>query len=154
LKDKTMTHKLTYYHLRAEAVNDEHEQAILLTQQNGIEEPHSVLAHPWQLRAVCEQFSIVATDLQAHKTILMLTRRLQALADRAHFLADYLATHSDHKHADLSYETTYARATSDIAYEFCAELEDAQTPTEPLNEALQPVEPLADVDPRQLSIEA
>jgi len=43
-------------------------------------------------------------------------------------LHDYLLNHSDHKHADLSYELTYATACIDLANEFCAELEDAVTP--------------------------
>ena len=51
-----------------------------------------------------------------------LARRLLALRDRIDFLADWLANHSDHKHADLSYEMTYATATADIAEEFCADL--------------------------------
>lgn len=32
---------------------------------------------------------------------------------------NYLVNHSDHKHADLSYEVTYATACIDIADEFC-----------------------------------
>ena len=44
-----MTTKLTHHHLSAEQVNDEHGTAILLTQQDGIEEPHSILVHPFQL---------------------------------------------------------------------------------------------------------
>ena len=59
-----MTNKLTHHHLSAEVVNDEHGAAIMLTQQDGIEEPHSVLVHPFQLRAVCEQFGIIASDSQ------------------------------------------------------------------------------------------
>ena len=48
-EDTTMTTKLTHHHLSAEQVNDEHGTAILLTQQDGIEEPHSILVHPFQL---------------------------------------------------------------------------------------------------------
>ena len=43
------------------------------------------------------------------------------LDERVAYLAEYLAIHSDHKHADLSYETTYARATADVSEEYCAE---------------------------------
>ncbi|TSA15031.1 MAG: hypothetical protein D4R79_02015 [Comamonadaceae bacterium] len=64
------------------------------------------------------------TDPTAKKTIAMLTRRLLLLRDRIGFLSNWLANHSDHRHADLSYETTYAIATADIADEFCADLED------------------------------
>ena len=60
-----MTTKLTHHHLSAEQVNDQHGKAIMLTQQDGIEEPQSVLVHPFQLRAVCEQFGIIASDTRA-----------------------------------------------------------------------------------------
>lgn len=68
-----MQNKLTHHHLTAEAVNDEHGKAIMLTQQeDGYNEPNTVLVHPWQLRAVCEQFGIIASDPQAAKTIATL----------------------------------------------------------------------------------
>ncbi|WP_291472938.1 hypothetical protein [Acidovorax sp.] len=70
---------LTHHDLVAEEVNDEHGHAILLTQQDGLEEPRSVIAHPWQLRAVCEHFGIVASDEQAAKTIQTLQRRMKGL---------------------------------------------------------------------------
>ena len=74
--DTTMTTKLTHHHLCAEQVNDDHGTAILLTQQDGIEEPHSILVHPFQLRAVCERFGIIASDPQGAKTIATLQRRM------------------------------------------------------------------------------
>ena len=149
-----MNDKLTHHELTAEWVNDSHGRAIMLTQHStGYNEPETVLLHPWQLKGVCEQFEIIAVDPTAAKTIAILTRRLQALADRVHFLADYLANNSDHQHADLDYETTYARATSDIAYEFCAELDGVQVCTEP-SEASKPPKAPAGTDTRQLSIEA
>ncbi len=119
-----MTTKLTHHHLSAEAVNDKHGPAILLTQQDGIEEPQSVLVHPWQLRAVCEQFGIIASDPQAAKTIATLQRRMVGLRDRIDDLADWMAKHSDHAHADLSYETTQLRALQDLAGEWCADFEE------------------------------
>ena len=119
-----MTTKLTHHHLSAEAVNDKHGPAILLTQQDGIEEPQSVLVHPWQLRAVCEQFGIIASDRQAAKTIDTLQRRMAGLRDRIDDLADWMAKHSDHAHADLSYETSQLRALQDLAGEWCADFEE------------------------------
>ena len=119
-----MTAKLTHHHLTAEQVNDEHGEAIMLTQQDGIEEPHSILVHPFQLRAVCEQFGIVASDPQAAKTIATLRRRMVGLRERIDDLADWMAKHSDHAHADLSYETTQLRALQDLAGEWCAEFEE------------------------------
>lgn len=115
---------LTHHHLAAEQVNDKHGEAILLTQQDGIEEPHSVLVHPWQLRAVCEGFGIIASDQQAAKTIGTLQRRMVGLHDRIEALADWMARHSDHAHADLSYETTQLHALLDLAGEWCADFEE------------------------------
>lgn len=124
-----MTEILTHHELTAEWVDDNKGRAILLTQPaDNYDDPGSVLLHPWQLRAVCEQFGIIASDPQAARTITTLTRRLHLLRDRIDRLHDYLLNHSDHKHADLSYELTYATACIDLANEFCAELEDAVTP--------------------------
>lgn len=124
-----MTDTLKHHELTAEWVNDNQGKAIMLTQPaDNYDEPGTVLIHPWQLRAVCEQFGIIASDPQAAKTIATLTRRLMVLRDRIDHLADYLANHSDSKHADLSFEQSYATATADIADEFCAELMDTEPP--------------------------
>ena len=150
-----MTNKIQHHELTAEWVDDSQGRAIILTQHStGYDEPETVLLHAWQLKGVCEQFGIIASDPTAATTLAMLTRRLESLSSRVHFLADYLANNSDHKHADLDYETTYARATSDIAYEFCLELDGVQPCTEPSKQATEPVKPLAGADTRQLSIEA
>ena len=124
-----MTTKLTHHHLTAEPVDDEHGTArhgtaIMLTQQDGIEEPQSVLVHPFQLRAVCEQFGIIASDTRAAKTIATLQRRMVGLRDRIDNLAYWMANHTDHAHADLSYETTQLRALQDLACEWCADFEE------------------------------
>lgn len=131
-----MTTKLTHHHLTAEQVNDEHGEAIMLTQQDGIEEPHSILVHPFQLRAVCEQLGIIASDPQAAKTIATLQRRMVKLRERIDDLADWMAKHSDHAHADLSYETTQLRALQDLAGEWCADFEEGLP--EGFGEGLQP----------------
>ncbi len=118
-----MTDTLTHHELTAEWVDDQKGRAIMLTQQvDNYDAPAEVLMHPWQLRAVCERFGIIASDPQAAKTIATLTRRLLVLRDRIDRLNDYLLNHSDHKHADLTYELTYSTATAEIAAEFCAEL--------------------------------
>jgi hypothetical protein len=119
-----MQTKLTHHHLTAEEVVDEHGQAILLTQQDGIEEPHSVLVHPFQLRAVCEQFEILANDEQTQKTIATLQRRMKGLLGRIEHLAEWMTTHSDHRHADLTYEVTLLQALQDLASEWCSEFAD------------------------------
>lgn len=118
------TTKLTHHHLTAEAVYDAHGPAIMLTQQDGIDEPHVVLVHPWQLLAVCEQFDIIASDPQASKTIGTLQRRMVALRDRIDRLADWMAKHSDHAHADLSFERAPLEALQDLAGEWCADFEE------------------------------
>lgn len=118
-----MTTTLTHYHLSAEAVDDENGPAILLTQQDG-PTPQTLLAHPWQLRAVCEQFGIIASDPKAAKTIATLQRRMVALADRIKGLAAWMAKHSDHKHADLTYEMTTINALADLAGEWVADFDE------------------------------
>lgn len=124
-----MTETLTHHELIAGWVDDKQGRAIMLTQPvDNYDEPCTVLIHPWQLRAVCEQFGIIASDPTTANTIATLTRRLHLLRDRIDFLADYLADTSDSDHADLRYEQTYARATADIAAEYCADSID-QEPT-------------------------
>lgn len=119
-----MTNTLTQHELTAEWVDDNGGRAIMLTQPaDNYDDPGTVLMHPWQLRAVCEQFGIIASDPQAAKTITTLQRRMVLLRDRINHLAEYLALYSDSKHADLSYEQTYATATADIADELCSEFE-------------------------------
>lgn len=127
-----MTDKLTHHELTAEWVNNNQGKAIMLTQPaDNYDEPGSVLVHPWQLHAVCEQFGIIASDPKAAKTIATLERRLLVLRERISTLHDYLCNNSDHKHADLTWEVTYATATCDIADEFCADFEtdDSSTAT-------------------------
>ncbi len=151
-----MSDKLQHHEFTAEWVNDEKGPAILLSQQEGsYDEPTTVLIHPWQLRAVCEKFGLFPTsDPQGAKTIATLSRRLLVLRDRIDHMAYWLANHSDSKHADLSYEQTYATATADIAAEFVAELDDAQTGTEPPEQAPGRVKPSTGTDTRQMSIES
>lgn len=122
----TMQTKLTHHHLTAETVNDKHGRAILLTQQDGIDEPQCVLVHPFQLRAVCEQFGIIASDPQAAKAIATLQRRMVGLHERIDALAEWIAKHSDHARADLSYETTQLHALQDLAREWCADFDSEQ----------------------------
>jgi hypothetical protein len=118
----------THYHLVADQFSDEHGPAIMLTQQAGLDEPDTILMHPWQLRAVCEQFGLIASDPAAQKSIATLTRRLQVLRDRIDHLGDYLTNYSDREHANLEYELTYITATADIAQEFCADLDTIGNP--------------------------
>lgn len=156
-----MTDKLQHHEIIAEWLEDKHGRAIMLTQPDngGYDEAPSILISPWQLREVCEKFDPNGTsDPQAAKTIATLTRRLLVLRDRIDELADYLCTHSDHKHADLSYEMTYANATADIAAEFIAELDDVpvitEVPSKQPKQAPERTKQKTGADTRQLSIDA
>ncbi|MDP3520684.1 MAG: hypothetical protein Q8S02_08685 [Hydrogenophaga sp.] len=146
-----MTTILTHHHLTAEAIHDKHGDAIMLTQsEDGFNEPNTVVLHPWQLRAVCEQFGIIASDPQAAKTIATLQRRMLGLHERIRALFDWMAEHSDHKHADLTYETTQLLALLDLANEWVADFEDEDTEGAPLHcssvrNSLQPSTGFADM---------
>ena len=111
----------THNRLTVERFTDDNGPAVMLTQQEGIEGSDTIVVHPWQLRAACEHLGLIAGDQWAEKTITTLQRRMVALRDRIDTLHHYLVNHSDHKHADLSYEVTYATACIDIADEFCAD---------------------------------
>lgn len=122
---------LTHHHLEAEEINDKNGKAIMLSQhEDGYNEPDVVVLHPWQLRGVCEQFGIIAADEQAAKTIATLQRRMLALRGRIDQLAQWMAQHSDHKHADLSHEMTSINALADLAGEWCADFDSE--PAEPV----------------------
>ena len=114
--------ELLHYHFTAKEFTDAHGTAIMLEQQEGIEDTQAIVIHPWQLRAACEHLGIIASDKEAERTIATLSRRLNVLTQRVEHLADYLETHSDTRHTDLSYAQTYARATAEIAAEFVAEM--------------------------------
>lgn len=102
-----------------------------LEQELGCGETSLLTLHRLQLSHLAGLMGIVKAPVagESQKTIATLTRRLKLLRDRIDFIADYLEDHSDSKHADLSFEQTYARATADIADEFCAELVDAVAPS-------------------------
>lgn len=109
--------------LKIESMDDTEGSLILLEQDSGGNLDREAI-HPIHLRYMVEKFGLVKTsDPQAQKTIALLTRRLLLLRDRMDNLHNYLVNHSDHKHADLSYEVTYATACVDLADEFCADFE-------------------------------
>ena len=142
---------LSHAEFKAEMFSDDRGPLITLTQAvDGYCEPMEVTMHPWQLKTVLEQFDVITADKDAAKMIATLERRLLLLRDRIGFLQHYLATRSDHKHADLSYEVTYATATADIADEFCHGLDDAPIPA-----PATPVErrPAPDAASKQQSID-
>lgn len=152
--------ELLHYHFTAKEFTDAHGTAIMLEQQEGIEDTQAIVIHPWQLRAACEHLGIIASDPQAERTIATLQRRIKTLANRIDHLANYLATRSDTRHTDLSYEQTYAMATAEIADEFIAEANEAraestQQATKTATPAkTAPLQKLHGSDGGQLSIDA
>lgn len=128
------TTKETFHEVTAELVNDDHGTAVLLTQPEPYsDEPHSVLMHPLQLRHFAERFAgMEPMGWMAAQPVKALARRLHTLAFHIDFLYDYIKNHSDHKHADLSFELAKVTALSEMADEFCADLPDEEgtTPAE------------------------
>lgn len=91
-----------------------------LEQSTGCGEVDRIRLHRIQLKHLAELAGIVqATSPSAE----VLTRRMRALRGRIEHLADWLANHSDHKHADLTYELNYATATADVAEAYCEGLD-------------------------------
>ena len=118
----------TNHHLTAEHVNDKSGPAVMLTQQEGIDDAETIIIHPWQLVAACQHLGLTASDSKAAQDIATLQRRMLALRDRINSLADWMERFSDHKHADLTYETTQLHALQDLACEWCFDFEDKFTP--------------------------
>ena len=101
--------------------------SILLEQDSG-GNIDRIEIHQLNVRLMAERFGLVpASDPLAASTIATPERRLHALSGRVTHLANYLANHSDSKHADLSYEQAYASATADIAEAYCSELTASHT---------------------------
>ena len=141
--------------LKIERLSDGTGDGLILLTQDNCGNRDSVAIHPMHLRLMAEKMGLLeSTDAQAQKTIATLTRRLHLLRERVAHLSDWLANHSDSQHADLSYEPIYATATTDIAEEFCAELQGVQVCTEPPKQTTAPIKPVAGTDSRQLSIPA
>lgn len=117
--------------LKIEQINDGIGDGLILLEQDSGGNIDRVAIHPIHLRYMAEKFGLIETsDPEALKTIAKQERRLQLLRDRIDHMCSYLANHSDHRHADLSYEVTYMTATADLANEFCAELESTDRPVE------------------------
>ena len=115
----------TNHHLTAEHINDKSGPAVMLTQQEGIEDAATIIIHPWQLVAACQHLGLTASDPKAAQDIATLQRRMLALRDRIDNLADWMEKFSDHKHADLTYEITQLHALQDLACEWCLDLDDS-----------------------------
>ena len=119
----------TSHHLTVEHVNDKSGPAVMLTQQEGIDDAQTIIIHPWQLVAACQYLGLTASDPKAAKDIATLQRRMLALRDRIDTLTEWMEKFSDHKHADLTYEMTQLHALQDLACEWCHDLDDNATAT-------------------------
>ena len=117
----------TNHHLTAEHVHDKSGPAVMLTQQEGIEDAETIIIHPWQLVAACKHLGLTASDPKAASDIATLQRRMLALRDRIDNLADWMEKFSDHKHADLTYEMTQLHALQDLACEWCHDYDSEES---------------------------
>lgn len=117
---------ITHYQVTAEMLTDERGSFIELKQQDGYGDQVSVYLHPWQLKTILQELGVIAADQEAAKKIATLERLLLVLRERIVTMHDYLCNNSDHKHADLTWEVTFATATVDIANEFCADFEPVE----------------------------
>jgi len=118
------------YHLKTEAFEDKYGPAVMLTQQDDINEPATIVMHPWQLRAACEYLGILHADPVSAGMAARLTRRLRVLTERIDQLNEYLQAYGATEYVNLKFEQAYSQATADLAAEFVTELEESR-PTEP-----------------------
>ena len=110
--------------LKIELMADGKGDGLILLEQDSGGNIDRVAIHPIHLRYMAEKMGlVVSSDPTAAKTIATLQRRMVALRDRIESLADWMALHSDHKHADLSHETTQLAAMEDLAREWCCDFE-------------------------------
>ena len=115
--------------LKIELMNDSHGSLILLEQDSG-GNIDRVAIHPIHLRYMAEKMGLLeSSDPTAQKTIATLQRRMGALRDRIESLADWMAQYSDHRHADLSHETTQLNAMADLSREWCHDFEESELAT-------------------------
>lgn len=94
---------------------------LLLLEQDGGGNVDRIAVHPIHVRYMAERLGLAeSSDLDAHRTIARLSRRLRLLTGRIVELADQLDGFSDALEREKAH--VYARATADLAEEFCAEL--------------------------------
>ena len=108
-------------------MDDARGDGLIYLEQDSCGNSDRVAIHPIHLRYMAEKMGLVESgDPTAAKTIATLQRRMVALRDRIESLADWMARYSDHKHADLSHETTQLNATADLAREWCHDFEESE----------------------------
>lgn len=99
---------------------------VRVTDKSCMEQDYSVDLHPIHVRLIAEKLGLVremsASEANTLRTCEERARRLLALKKRIDHLANWLALHADHEHADLTYETDYAAATADVCEAYCSDI--------------------------------
>lgn len=117
--------------LKIELMADGHGDGLILLEQDSGGNIDRLAIHPIHLRYMAEKMGlVVSSDPTAQKTITTLQRRMMALRDRIENLEDWMARFSDHKHADLSYETNQLNALADLAREWCYDFDSEESEQE------------------------
>lgn len=125
-----MITSIKQHELTAEWEHGESEVAVKLMQTGGgYYEQQTIVLHPWQLYAVCEQL-VPTGDPNAHKTIARMARRLDVLHTKISEFRRYVTEFSDHDHADLSKEMTKLDALALLSDEWAADAADCCTTAE------------------------
>lgn len=105
---------------------------IRLEQSSLYEDPYCVDIHKVHVRHLAEKLGLVETnDLTAAKTVAMLMRRILLLRDRIERLDGLLSSvqcYPPRPNSD-STEKIYSGALLDLANEFCADLDSADSPS-------------------------
>lgn len=127
--------KETFHHVDAELISDEYGNAVMLTQQDDMDES-TVMIHPLQLRHLAERFAgMEPADWMTSRPVKTLARRLRTLAFHIDYLYDHIKNHSDHKHENLRFELVKVTALTEMADAFCSDLPDEDDPS---NDVPQP----------------
>lgn len=124
----------THHHLSAERLIDKYGPAIMLTQQDDCYDPITIVAHPWQFRAICEEFGIIDSDPRSLATIETQARRIRLMAHRFQTLADLVGKSGDITQHAILEARAYAQASAELAAEYSLDSGGAASP--PLAETL------------------
>lgn len=119
---------LKQHEFKAEWVEDEHGEAVMVKQSDGWgDEAPTVMLHPWQLRSICEHFQIIENDEGAARQIAALKRRMTVLRDRLLDLHGHMLESPEQRRADSVIELTSVTALIELAAEWCADFDDHGT---------------------------
>ena len=111
--------------LKIEMMNDGQGDGLILLEQDSGGNIDRVAIHPIHLRYMAEKMGLVeSSDPTTQKTIATLQRRMISLRDRIESLSDWMAQFRDHRHTDLSHETTQIAAMADLSREWCCDFEE------------------------------